>query len=206
MRWLIGCLAALALAGCAPARQATFTPGEGWIPLFNGKDLSGWKNVGRYPSEWTVKDGLTGCPKESDNLYTERKFLNFQLHCEWQIPKEGNSGIFLRGRKEVQIADSYGKKELEKEDCGGIWGKFAPSVNACKPPGEWNTYDITMVGRKVTVVFNGKTVIDGITVDGVTGWQLDENEDQPGSLMIQADHSAVWFRSLWIKPLPDGKP
>jgi hypothetical protein len=195
-------LAAIALAGCAIAGEGEFTPEKGWVSLFNGKDLSGWKNVGRYKSEWRVENGVLANPVESDNIYTERVFSDFELHVEFKIPKGGNSGVFLQGRKEVQIADSHGKKELDEQTCGGIFGKIAPSVNAARPAGEWNTLDITIVGRKVTVVLNGKTVVDGKVVNGVTGGQLDEEEDKPGPIMLQGDHSAVGFRSIWIRPLP----
>ena len=213
--WLVlAATAALALGGLRQAQaalsepkggEAAFKPGEGWLPLFNGKDLTGWKNVGRYKSEWRAEGGVLANPVESDNLYTEREFENFQLHLEFKLPKEGNSGAFLRGCKEVQIADSFGKTKLEADDCGGIFGKVPPRVNACKPAGEWNTLDATIVGRTITVVLNGKTGVDGVAVNGVTGGQLNEDEDKPGSLMLQGDHSAVWYRNLWIKPLPGGE-
>jgi len=194
------------VAAGAAAGEGAFKPGKGWIQLFNGKDLTGWKLVGKYPSTWVIKDGVLAAPTPSDNLYTERKFLDFQLHVEFKLKKEGNSGVFLRGRKEVQIYDSHGRKDLKHWDCGGIFSKFAPSVNASEPAGQWNALDITMVGRKVTVVLNGKTVIDGKIVNGVTGGQLDENEDKPGPVMLQGDHTAVWLRNVWLKPLPKKKP
>jgi len=202
MRWMTGCLLALAAVGLAAAEETEFKPADGWLPLFNGKDLAGWKAVGRYKSEWAADGGVLANPRESDSIYTEKSFLDFQLHLEFKLPKEGNSGVFLRGRKEVQVCDSWGKKELDDQDCGGIFGKFAPAVNACKAPGEWNRLDVTLVGRKVTVALNGKTTIDAKMVNGVTGGQLDEDEDKPGPLMLQGDHSAVWYRNIWIRPLP----
>lgn len=193
----------LTLLSCSrPASPPAFQPGEGWIPLFNGKDLSGWKLVGRYPPDWRVDDGVTYTPTASDSIYTERTFLNFQLHVEFKIAKDGNSGVFLRGRKEVQIYDSHGKDKLDATECGAIFQKVAPSANACKPAGEWQAYDITIVGSKITVVLNGTTVIDGAEVEGVTGGQLDDKVGQPGPLMLQGDEAPVWFRNLWIKPLP----
>ncbi len=195
---------AMLLAALAAAGEADFRPGEGWLPLFNGKDLAGWKNVGRYKSEWRAEDGVLANPVESDNLYTEKEFENFALHVEFKLPKGGNSGVFLRGCKEVQVLDSFGKAKLEEDDCGGIFGKLAPAVNACKPPGEWNALDVTIVGRTITVVLNGKTTVDGQVVNGVTGGQINDDEDKPGPLMLQGDHSAVWYRNLWIKPLPKG--
>ncbi len=194
-------LLALAIAALASAGEAQFKPGQGWLTLFNGKDLSGWRAVGRYKSEWRAENGVLANPVESDNLYTEKEFENFQLHLEFKLPKGGNSGVFLRGCKEVQLFDSFGKAKLADDDCGGIFGKVAPAVNACKPAGEWNSLDVTLVGRKITVVLNGKTTVDGKVVNGVTGGQITEDEDKPGPLMLQGDHSAVWFRNLWIKPL-----
>jgi len=192
---------ALVLAACALGGEAEFKPGKEWLPLFNGKDLAGWKAVGRYKSEWRVENGVLANPVESDNIYTEKEFKNLQLHVEFKIPKGGNSGVFLRGCKEVQICDSFGKEKLAEDDCGGIFGKLPPSVNAARSAGEWNALDITLVGRTITVVLNGKKVVDGQVVNGVTGGQINEDEDKPGPLMLQGDHSAVWYRNLWIKPL-----
>jgi len=192
---------AMLLAAVAVAGDADFKPGEGWLSLFNGKDLAGWKPVGRYKSEWRAEDGVLANPVESDNLHTEKEFEDFELHLEFKLPKGGNSGVFLRGCKEVQVFDSFGKEKLAEDDCGGIFGKLPPRVNACKPPGEWNSLDIAIVGRKITVVLNGKTTVDGQVVNGVTGGQINEDEDKPGPLMLQGDHSAVWYRNLWIKPL-----
>ena len=199
--WLAVFAAALAAAG-----EADFKPGEGWLPLFNGKDLAGWKNVGRYKSEWRAESGVLANPVESDNLHTEKEFENFALHVEFRLPKGGNSGVFLRGCKEVQIFDSFGKTKLAEDDCGGIFGMLLPGVNACRPPGEWNVLDITIVGRRITVVLNGKTTVDGQVVNGVTGGQINDDEDKPGPVMLQGDHSAVWYRNLWIKPLPAAAP
>jgi len=197
------CLLAL-VSCCRPsAGPAAFEPGEGWIPLFNGRDLGGWKLVGRYPADWHVDDGVYHTPTASDNIYTERTFLNFQLHVEFRIAKDGNSGIFLRGRKEVQIYDSHGNPKPDDTECGAIFQKVAPSTNACKPAGQWQSYDITIVGERITVVLNGVTVVDGAVVKGVTGGQLDERVGTPGPLMLQGDEAPVAFRNLWLKPLPD---
>jgi len=198
--WVAGLMLLGAMVGYSPAGE--FKPSAGWVQLFNGRDLSGWKKVGRYPSDWRIKDGVLFSPTASDNIYTEKTFEDFAIHLEFRIKKAGNSGVFLRGRKEVQIYDSHGKAKLDNTECGAVFGKVAPSVNACKPAGEWNTLDVTMVGRKVTVVLNGKTVVDGKVINGVTGWGLDNNEDKPGPIMLQGDHTPVWFRNIWLKPLP----
>ena len=204
---IVLCLIVTVLASCGrPSSGTAFQPGPGWIPLFNGKDLSGWKLVGRYPSDWRVADGVYCTPTASDSIYTERKFLNFKVHVEFKVQKDGNSGVFLRGRKEVQIYDSHGKAKLDNTECGAIFGVVAPSCNASRPAREWQTYDITIVGKKITVVLNGTTVIGGAVVEGVTGGQLDEEVGKPGHLMLQGDEAPVWFRNVWIKPLPQVGP
>ena len=203
VRWrVVGLVVAGLLAVDASAGE--FKPGEGWLQLFNGKDLTGWKTIGRSKSAWRAEKDVLANPRRSANIHTERTFKNFQLHIEFKVNSKGNSGVYLRGRKEVQVLDSFGKPDdkLKHWDCGGIYSKYAPSTNACKAAGEWQAFDITIVGRKVTVVLNGTTVLDGKTVNGVTGGQLDSNEDQPGPLMLQGDHAPVWYRNIWLKPLP----
>ena len=201
-RWCVPGL--VLLAGLATAQGGEFEPGKGWVSLFDGKTLKGWKAHGRGSSAWRVDGGVLANPQRSTNLHTERKFTDFQLHVEFKINHNGNSGVYLRGRKEVQIFDSFATadKALKYWDCGGIYSLHAPSTNACKAPGEWQTLDITVVGRTVTVALNGVTVVDKKTVDRPTGGQIDNNEGQAGPIMLQGDHAPAWFRSLWIKPLP----
>ena len=198
----IGLFAAACLAQGAAA--AEFKPGEGWVQLFDGKTLSGWKTHGRGQSAWRAEDGVLANPRRSVNIYTEKTFKNFKLHIDFKVNNKGNSGAYMRGRKEVQVLDSFGKADdqLKHWDCGGIYSRHAPSTNACKAPGEWQTFDVTIVGDEITVVLNGKTVIDKKEVKGATGGQLDNNFGQPGPLMLQGDHAPVWFRNIWIKPLP----
>ena len=196
---------ALAAAALASAGQAEFKPGEGWLPLFSGKDLAGWKAVGRYKSEWRAEGGLLANPVESDNLYTEKEFENFRLHLEFKLPKGGNSGVYLRGRKEIQVMDSFGREKPGQGDCGGIYSKAAPTVNACKPAGEWNSFDITIVGDVITVTHNGKLIQDKVELKGCTGGALDGDDTKPGALMMQGDHTSVSYRNIWIKPLTEEK-
>ena len=120
----------------------------------------------------------------------------------WVQQGRGNSGVYLRGRKEVQVLDSYGKKKLGQGDCGGLYGKAAPTANACKPPGEWNAFDITIVGHKITVKLNGTLIQDGIEVPGITGGSMGGKPDTPGPIMLQGNHTTVWYRNIWVKPIP----
>jgi Domain of Unknown Function (DUF1080) len=170
------------------------------IHLYNGKDLTGWRP--RNPSAqngWRPKDAVLANVEPGNDLVTEQKFTDFRLHAEFRYPKGSNSGIYLRGRHEVQIEDDYGL-EPDSHYIGGVYGFLTPRVNASKPAGEWQTMDITLVGRVVTVALNGEAVIERQTIPGITGGALDGDEEQPGPLLIQGDHGPVEFRNLIITP------
>ena len=169
------------------------------IQLFNGKDLTGWKPRGPSKDNWKVADGLLRNTVSGNDLMTERTFTDFKLHAEFRYPKGSNSGIYLRGRYEAQIEDDYGL-EPESHRIGGIYGFVDPSENAGKQAGEWQTYDITLVGRMITVVLNGKTVICDREIPGITGGALDSDEASPGPLFLQGDHGPVDFRSIVLTP------
>jgi hypothetical protein len=184
--------------------------------LFNGKDLKGWKlrnEKGRQ--SWSLVDGVlhneSGHGESGTDICTVEKFGDCFLHIEFNVPKGGNSGVYLQGRYEVQVGDSY-KSGLGTGMCGAIYGKIVPSENASKPAGEWQTYDILfhqarLEGDKVvqkvriTVVHNGKKIIDNKEIDGVTGGALDNKEGTPGPLMLQGDHSSISYRNILIRPL-----
>ena len=134
-----------------------------------------------------------------NNLVSEQKFGDFKLHAEFRYPKGSNSGLYLRGRYEVQIEDNFGG-EAESHRIGGIYGHLTPSSNAAKPHGEWQTYDITLVGRTITVVFNGERILDRQVIPGITGGAIDSNEAEPGPILIQGDHGPVEFRKLTLTP------
>lgn len=168
------------------------------IDLFNGKDLSGWI-ASREPNQWKVVNGVLTNPRSGANLITTPQFTDFTLHAEFRYPKGGNSGLYLRGRYEVQIEDSGGL-EPGSLYLGGVYGFLAPNENAARAAGEWQTYDITLVGRQVTIVLNGKTVISRQDIPGITGGALDSNEGAPGPIMLQGDHTAVEFRKLVLTP------
>ncbi|MFD0797987.1 DUF1080 domain-containing protein [Maribacter chungangensis] len=166
--------------------------------LFNGKDLSGWKADG--DNQWKVKDGILTSDKSGANLISEEKFTDFKLHAEFRYPEGSNSGLYLRGRYEVQIADNKGS-EASDILFGGIYGLLTPNQMAAKSAGQWQTYDITLIGRKVTIVANGKTIISEQNIAGMTGGALDNDEAAPGPIMIQGDHGPVEFRKLEITPI-----
>ena len=168
------------------------------VALFNGKDLSNWTLTGK--NQWTVAGGILGNPKPGSNLVSKQAFTDFKLHAEFRVPKGGNSGLYLRGRYEVQIEDSRGM-EPGSLHLGGVYGFIAPNEDAARAPGEWQTYVITLVGRLVTVVLNGKTVISRQEIPGITGGALDSDEGAPGPIMVQGDHTSVEFRKLVITPI-----
>ena len=132
------------------------------------------------------------------NLVTERKFTDFKLHVELRLPAGSNSGVYLRGRYEVQIADPSG--EPASDGLGAVYGFIAPSEDAGKSENEWQSLDITLVGRRITVVVNGKTVICDQEIPGITGGALDSDEAAPGPLLLQGDHGPVEFRNLILTP------
>jgi len=180
---------------------------KGWICLFNGKNLDGWKpRPDRKGTNcWKAEDGVLVNDLEHGtrgiDLVTAKKFGDCLLHIEFKVPKRGNSGVYLRGRQEVQVHDSYGQKPA-MHTCGSIYGKKIASKNVAKKVGEWQCYNITMKGMNITVVHNGEKVIDNFTLKGVTGGALDgRNPCKPGPLLLQGDHTGVAYRNIWIKPL-----
>ncbi len=170
------------------------------VELFDGKDLAGWKpRSADVKSRWEARDGVLVNAAASTDLVTERKFTDFQLHAEFRYPAGSNSGIYLRGRYEVQIEDDYGE-EPDSHRIGGVYGFLTPSVNAAKKADEWQTLDITLVGRTVTVLLNGERIIDRQVIPGVTGGALDSDEGSPGPILLQGDHGPIEFRRVTLTP------
>ena len=167
-------------------------------PLFNGKDLDGWQpQTTDRDNQWKAVDGVLTNPASGVNLMTTEKYDDFKLHLEFKYPKGSNSGVYLRGRYEVQVEDNYGRVP-NSHYIGGLYGFLTPNENASKPAGEWQTYDITLVGRRVTVVLNGKSVITDALIPGITGGALDSKEGEPGPILLQGDHGPIEYRNLTI--------
>jgi len=169
------------------------------IQLFNGKDLTGWKATGKT-NQWIVKNGILTSPQSGSNLVSEQKFEDFKLHVEFKIPSGSNSGVYLRGRYEVQIEDSPKDAHPSSVLFAGVYGFLAANEMVNKGADQWQTYDITLVGRLVTVVANGKTVISNQEIPGITGGALDSREAEPGPIYFQGDHGPVEFRKVVITP------
>jgi hypothetical protein len=184
----------------APSLHRDHAPSWGApIRLLHANDLGGWRAVGGQPNQWVVSNGVLRSPHSGANIETEQTFTDFKLHIEFRYPKESNSGVYLRGRHEVQIQDDYGL-EPWNDRFSGIYGFIAPSVIAAKRAGEWQSYDITLIGRLVTVVANGKRVICDQEIPGITGGAIDSNEGAPGPLLLQGDHGPIEYRNIIITP------
>src|SRR5215207_7890257 len=178
---------------------------EGFKPLFNGKDLTGWHlRSEKNQSAWKVQDGILNndlaAGSHGVDLVTDQKFWNFTVRYEYMVPEGSNSGFYLRGRHEIQILGQKEPKPLKNGD-SSIYNFKAPDTYASKAPGEWNTVEATAIGNKITVVVNGKKVHDNVECNVATGSELDRNVTEPGSLFIQGDHGAVSLRNIQVKEL-----
>lgn len=182
----------------APSLRRSTAPAWGKpVRLLNSSDLKGWHALG--DNQWKVENGILRSPKSGSNLVTDESFSDFKLHIEFRYPKESNSGVYLRGRYELQIADSKGLEPLI-DQLGAVYGFIAPSDMMAKEAGEWQSYDVTLLGRMVTVVANGKTIICNQEIPGITGGALNSKEGEPGPLLIQGDHGPIDFRNIVITP------
>ncbi len=171
------------------------------VVLFNGKDLAGWEALEKdRPFGWTVEGGVLKAPGGGANLVSTSRFWNFKLHIEYKMYAGSNSGIGLRGRYEIQVQDDYGKP-VGSHSNGALYSRVAPAVNAARPAGEWQTYDITLIGRDLTVVLNGQKLMDKVYVEGLTAMGHDPNEGEPGPISLQGDHGPVEFRNIVLTPL-----
>jgi len=187
--------------------KANAPKGDGWIALCNGKDLTGWKQRDRgndRPMSWVVSNGTMVCFSTHDHrgvdIVSEQKFDDFEIYYEYVVPPGSNSGLYLRGRYEIQILEDYGKAPAGHSN-GGLFSTCPPKVNASKKAFEWQTVRAKIVGKKIDVILNGKKTVDGFEVKRQTGGALDENYGTPGPIMVQGDHGSIMVRNLLIKPI-----
>lgn len=187
----------------APELPAASAPRWGEpLALFDGKTLQGWRlRDPKAKRGWAVVKGELAVvdPEGNADLVSERSFQDLKLHVEFNVDPHSNSGVYLRGRYEIQILDDS-SKAADAHGCGALYSRIAPRPGAAGPAGQWQSYDITLVGRRLTVVLNGKTVIDDAYVDGITGGAIDPFEGEPGPLMLQGDHGKVRFRNIVLTP------
>lgn len=181
------------------------------VVLFNGKDLTGWKLINeKQVNGFKVIDGvLVNDPVQPGedgkrisygNIMTDREFEDFNLKLEVNVPEGSNSGVYLRGMYEIQVFDSY-KKPLDSHNMGALYSRITPSVNAEKPAGEWQSLDITLCDRHLTVILNGVNIIDNQPVYGPTGGAIKSDVFAPGPVYLQGDHGKVSYRNIVLTPI-----
>lgn len=176
------------------------------VQLFNGKDLTGWRLLKEADNGWSVADGvlMNRVVKEKGkhfgNLRTDAEFEDFNLKTEVRTQEGSNSGIYLRGIYEVQIMESFGKP-VDSHHMGALYSRITPKMAAEKPVGEWQTLDITLVNRHLTVILNGTTIIDNEPVLGCTGGAMTSDETKPGPIYLQGDHTNIDYRNMVLRPV-----
>ena len=203
MKRIFSLLTALALS----ATFAFAADEAGFVPLFNGKDTSGWhlrRKDGH--NSWSIDSGVlkntVNKGEHGTDLVTDKKFWNFTVRYEFQVPDNSNSGFYLRGRHEIQILGDFKSGKTSKGGNGAIYNHTAPSEFASKPGGEWQTAEATIIGNKITVILNGKKIHDNLECNKATGSEIDAKVTEPGPIFLQGDHGTVWFRNMRIKELP----
>jgi len=171
------------------------------MALFNGKDATGWRfQFADRPPGWAVVDGALHNQQTGNNIISEREFKDFTLVMEYKLEEDSNSGLYLRGRYELQVLEDFGTVPTLTSHMS-VYGRVAPAVNASRPAGEWQRVEVTLVGNRVTAILNGEKVHDDVAIEGTTGGALDSHEDAPGPIMIQGDHSKIWVRRLVVTPI-----
>ena len=198
------------------------TPPESAVVLFNGNDLSNWTARDGGAPDWAVEDGVMAVVPRTGDIMTTERFTDHFLHLEFMTPDmpdatgqaKGNSGVFLQGRYEIQVLDSYGIEVPGMGDCGAIYNQFAPLVNACKPPLEWQSYDVIfraprlnddgeiVENTRVTALQNGLVILNNVILSSATVANLGGGVGEPGPLLLQDHGNLVKFRNIWAVPLP----
>ncbi len=218
-------------------QPSVVTPGPAGLPvpapldavvLFDGKDLSRWEDTLGQPARWKVEMGYMEVVKKAGDIRTKQKFGDCQLHVEWSAPAEvkgegqecGNSGVFLMTLYEVQVLDCYQNQTYPDGMTAAIYGQYPPLVNACRPPGEWQTFDIIFHRPRfgvdagltrpasITVFHNGILVQDDVELTGPTEHKKrPPYQAHPDKLPLQLqDHgNLVRYRNIWIRELPEEK-
>ena len=184
--------------------------------LFNGADLSNWTTRDGQPAGWKVEGEVMHVVPKTGDIISRQRFNDFYMHLEFRCPDmpeasgqaKGNSGVFLQGRYEIQVLDSYGLDSPGMGDCGAIYNQCAPLVNACRPPMEWQSYDVFFrgprdgaAGPRLTVLQNGQVIHNNVELPGVTGAAIDEAVEEAGPLLLQDHGDLVCYRNIWVEEL-----
>ena len=213
--------------GEASTQDKVGKPPSDAVVLFDGKDLSAWESVKGGPALWKVEKGYFQTVPKTGDIRTKQAFGDCQLHVEWASPNpphgedqdRGNSGVYLMGLYEVQVLDSYQSKTYPDGQAGAIYGQHVPLANVCRPPGQWQTYDIVFHGPRFdaagkltrpatfTVLQNGVLIQDHVTVLGRTDGDHQAYVQTPTQLPLKLqDHNhPVHFRNIWIRELADNQ-
>ena len=198
------------------------TPPDKAVVLFDGKDVSKWDARNGGKAGWKAEGGILHVVPGTGDIVSKELFNDFYLHLEFRCPDmpeatgqaKGNSGVYLQGRYEIQVLDSYGIEVPGMGDCGGLYNQYAPLFNACKPAMEWQTYDVcfrsarvdgsgkVLENARVTVIHNGLTIQNNVIMNGPTGGAMAETEDKPGPLLLQDHGNLVCYRNVWAVHLP----
>jgi len=173
------------------------------VTLFDGASLAAFRGQqGTALRGWSVVDGIAVNEPKADNLVSNDTFFNFSIEAEYRLGPKSNSGIYLRGRYELQVLDDFNDTSTRRDLTHmAIYGRTAPMVKASRPAGEWQQMRAVLVGNRVTVTLNGQRVHDNAPIPGITGGALDANELTPGPIMIQGDHTGVWLRRVVVTPI-----
>lgn len=186
----------------APSLRRTGRPSPGpWIELFNGRDLAGWVPDAAGSNRWVVRNGVLRNDAAGANLMTTAKYQDFELHAEFRYARGEDSGISLRGRYHLKLKDDTEREWPTDKSTGAIYGFLTPSANVLRGPGEWQTLDATLVGRRVTVVVNGRTVIANQLIPGLTNMSVDADERAPGSFVLQGEEGPFEYRNIRVRHL-----
>lgn len=215
--------ASLALGAAPHKKKFSAKPPKGAVVLFNGKDTSKWVRAGSdRPISWKVENGAMEITRGGGNIESVPKFTDFQLHVEFNIPQlppeakgqaRGNSGVYLQGLYEIQVLDGWNNETYADGSCGAIYGQYPPRVNASKPPGTWQAYDVTYTAprfdekgqlvqmARATVYHNGILIHDNVEIKGATTASGNYDRTQAGPIMLQDHGNPVKYRNIWVKPL-----
>jgi hypothetical protein len=206
-RFLI--LVTAAVAFCPLLTVQAADDESGFTPLFNGRDMTGWKLRNPHGNHsWSILPG--GILKNTvekgthgTDLVTDKKFWNFTVRYEFMTPENSNSGFYLRGRHELQILGDYKSGKASINGNGSIYNFKAPDSFVTKPSGEWQTAEATIIGNRITVIMNGVKIHDNVECNKATGSEIDNKVTEPGPIFLQGDHGTVSFRNIRIKELPN---